>query len=123
MQRVGPTGLKYPKHTVAHRNDIANHLHQQWAGKPPYLDGVTLVALFTFPRPASHYGTGRNREQVKPSAPASHTQTPDLDKLLRLVGDALTIAGVLRDDSQIHTIIAKKQWGSIGETSIRIHGD
>lgn len=35
---------------------------------------------------------------------------PDLDKLQRAVGDALTIAGTIKDDARITTWIAKKRW-------------
>lgn len=35
---------------------------------------------------------------------------PDLDKLLRAIGDALTIAGVVRDDSRIVLTIAEKRY-------------
>jgi Holliday junction resolvase RusA-like endonuclease len=33
---------------------------------------------------------------------------PDLDKLIRAVGDSLTDAGIIRDDSRIITITARK---------------
>ena len=42
-----------------------------------------------------------NADKLRASAPSAHTNTPDTDKLLRLLGDALTIAGVIGDDSQI----------------------
>lgn len=35
---------------------------------------------------------------------------PDTDKLQRAVGDALTIAGTIKDDARITTWIAKKRW-------------
>ena len=38
-------------------------------------------------------------------------QKPDLDKLIRAVGDAATNAGVIKDDSQICEITANKHWG------------
>jgi len=37
-------------------------------------------------------------------------QKPDLDKLLRAVGDSATNAGVITDDSQICEIVAHKLW-------------
>lgn len=36
--------------------------------------------------------------------------TPDLDKLQRAVGDALTIAGTIKDDARIVDWNAKKRW-------------
>ena len=61
---------------------------------------VTLTVDFYLPRPKSHYGTGRNAGILKDSAPAEHLTMPDLDKLVRALGDALTRLA-WRDDSQI----------------------
>jgi Holliday junction resolvase RusA-like endonuclease len=61
---------------------------------------VQLSAVFYFARPASHMGTGRNAAELKPSAPAHHGQTPDLDKLLRVIADGLEGA-VVKNDKQI----------------------
>ncbi len=58
-------------------------------------------ATFWFRRPKGHFGTGRNRATLKPSAPRRHTVKPDTDKLQRAIGDALT-GIVLVDDSQIY---------------------
>lgn len=65
------------------------------------LDGPLMVdAIFTFVRPAGHYGTGRNARVLKPSAPPRPAVKPDLSKIIRSTEDALT--GVLyRDDSRI----------------------
>lgn len=59
---------------------------------------ATLTVTFRFPRPASV--TVKKRPQ--------HTVKPDLDKLIRAVGDALTEAGVVTDDACIHRITALK---------------
>jgi crossover junction endodeoxyribonuclease RusA len=69
---------------------------------------VRLQLVFRFPRPKTHYGTGRNAELLKTSAPRFKTSAPDLDKLVRAVGDALTMAGVLRDDALIASLVAVK---------------
>ena len=62
--------------------------------------GVSLSLLFTMPRPKSHFGTGKNAQLLKTTAPMFHTSTPDLDKLVRCVKDALK--GIAyRDDSQV----------------------
>ena len=42
-------------------------------------------------------------------------QKPDLDKLLRAIGDSATNAGVIGDDAQICEIVAHKLWA--GEES------
>lgn len=54
-----------------------------------------LIVNFYLPKPAS----------VKRGAPSV---PPDLDKLIRSVGDALVHAGVLKDDSRIVRISARK---------------
>lgn len=38
------------------------------------------------------------------------TKRPDLDKLVRAILDALTVAGVWADDSQVVTLTARKVW-------------
>ena len=61
-------------------------------------DGVGIVAVFRFPRPQSDRKCRR-----------LHTVKPDLDKLVRTIGDALT--GVMfDDDSQIISICATKEY-------------
>lgn len=67
---------------------------------------------FTLPRPAGHYGSGRNAHQLKPSAPAhpvSHS-TGDVDKLLRLVLDALQDTDVLPDDCAVIEVHTRKAY-------------
>lgn len=61
---------------------------------------VILSCVFWFDRPLSHLRTGRNAGHLKESAPAHHTQTPDLSKLVRCLEDGLT-GVVWRDDKQV----------------------
>jgi Holliday junction resolvase RusA-like endonuclease len=72
---------------------------------------VQLDVLFVLERPAGHFGTGRNRDQLKPSAPARPTTKPDTTKLLRGLEDAMTAAGVWHDDSQVVIQTASKAYG------------
>jgi crossover junction endodeoxyribonuclease RusA len=71
---------------------------------------LRLRAVFVFRRPVGHYGTGRNNGRLRPSAPAYVQTRPDLDKLLRAVGDALT-GIVCRDDAQLVDVHAEKHYG------------
>lgn len=71
---------------------------------------VVLHVTFTLPRPALHYRTGRYAHLLRPDAPVRHTRTPDLDKLVRAVGDALTVAGVWVDDSRVVRLVASKAY-------------
>lgn len=66
----------------------------------PFDGPVVLTCRFVFERPRSHYGTGRNANKLRPSAPAHHTVRPDLDKLVRNVKDAIKRV-VWRDDAQV----------------------
>lgn len=66
-------------------------------------DPVNVHITFTFARPNSHFGTGRNSSVVKASAPpfpSSHS-IGDIDKLVRAAFDSMTDAGVWADDSQV----------------------
>jgi Holliday junction resolvase RusA-like endonuclease len=65
---------------------------------------------FYFPRPKSHFGTGRNAGVLKPDAPAYITKAPDALKLSRAVEDALT--GIIYvDDAQIVGEKISKHYG------------
>jgi len=78
----------------------------------PGSDPVNVHITFTFARPNSHYGTGRNKAMVKDSAPpfpSSHA-IGDIDKLARACLDALTDAGIWKDDSQVVQLHALKVW-------------
>ena len=89
---------------------------------------VYLVQVFALPRPKSHYGTGRNSGRVKRGAPRRPPVRPDLDKLARAVGDALT--GICyHDDAQIVNLCAAKYYVtpsgrlSAPGVEIRVHGE
>ena len=77
----------------------------------PLVGPLELRAIFVFPRPKAHFGTGRNAGRLKPSAPSIVSTKPDLDKLVRAVGDALT-GIVYRDDSQLAIVHAEKHYGT-----------
>lgn len=67
---------------------------QQWT--PP--DAVAIGLTFWMPRPKSHPKTRRT----------IHSSRPDVDKLVRSTFDALTSAGVIRDDSTVVKVSAVK---------------
>lgn len=76
----------------------------------PVVCPVMLHLIFTMPRPKSHYGTGRNSETLKASAPSWPTVKPDLTKMLRAVEDALK-GVVWKDDSQVVSQVTLKRYG------------
>src|SRR5262245_27972633 len=78
-------------------------------GRPILVGPLELRATFVCARPKSHYRTGRHAGELKPSAPAYSATRPDLDKLLRSIGDALT--GIaFRDDAQLVVVHAEKHY-------------
>ena len=87
-----------------------------------YLGPVLVEVTFTLARPKGHYGTGRNAAVVKASAPGWPTSTPDVDKLQRATLDALTAAGVWKDDAQVVEITARKVYVSAGIDALDVPG-
>lgn len=74
--------------------------------------GPARVSLnFIMPRPRSHYRTGKAAHLLREASPDLHSSRPDIDKLSRAALDALTTAGVLRDDSQVAQLSASKEYG------------
>ena len=88
------------------RQAVAAEALASWQNKA--MEGpVELVAAFFFPRPKSHYRTGKHSHDLRADAPIHHTSKPDLSKLVRAVEDAMT--GIIyRDDSQISAMAPKK---------------
>jgi len=80
----------------------------------PMRGPVRLALSFTFMRPKSHMGSGKNSNVVKASHLSSwHTGKPDTDKLIRAILDAMT--GIIyADDSQVAVVCASKQWVTDG---------
>ncbi len=97
------------------RSDVASAAQR---AKPADWDinaAVSVRCEFVFPRPLSHYGTGKNATKLKPSAPRYHVKTPDVDKLVRGVADSIgdAVARVLlNNDSQIVTLYAAKRYST-----------
>jgi crossover junction endodeoxyribonuclease RusA len=90
-------------------NAVSSVAAEVMRGRDLISSPVQLRALFYFRRPNSHYGSGRNATTLKSSAPELHSQTPDLDKLIRCLGDALT-GIVFRDDALIWSMGISRHW-------------
>lgn len=80
---------------------------------------VRMTIYFTFTRPKSHFGTGKNAETVKDSAPRFHVVKPDLTKLIRCAEDALT-GIVYKDDSQVVQRSSQKYYSDKNGCFIRV---
>jgi crossover junction endodeoxyribonuclease RusA len=95
------------------RQAIAEYAKAEAKGEQ-FLGPLRLRCTFWFPRPASHFGTGRNQGNLKKTAPTYRDSNPDIDKLLRAVCDGLTASGVIRDDRYIVKIEGMKLYGIPG---------
>lgn len=83
-----------------------DHVHAQAADATRYHDTLTgpvrVWLRFTFTRPRSHYRAGANAHLLAATAPRFPGHTcGDIDKLTRAIFDALTDAGVWKDDTQV----------------------
>ena len=75
---------------------------------------VKVQLRFVIQRPKGHYGTGRNAQALKPSAPDMHDKKPDIDKLARAVLDGLSNV-VFEDDSKVVWLEAWKTYAEPNE--------
>jgi crossover junction endodeoxyribonuclease RusA len=92
------------------RATVAARAQAAMAGRQLRSGALRMRVVFVFPRPAAHFGTGRNHGRLKASAPLYCRTRPDVDKLLRAIGDALT-GLVFRDDAQLVIVQAEKHYG------------
>lgn len=91
----------------------------------PYTAGesVEVSILVRLARPAGHYGSGRNAQNLRAAAPMRPATTPDIDKLARAILDGITAGGAIGDDKQIADLRVSKVYCDRGEApgaSIRI---
>ena len=106
----GDTLLPWRDNVRAAAVTVVDVIRHPWDGFNT--DPVSVQITFTFARPTAHFGTGKNADQVKASAPpfpSSHS-IGDIDKLVRACLDALTDAGIWKDDSQVVQLHALKVW-------------
>jgi len=76
---------------------------------------VKVDIEFVFPRPKSHFGTGKNKDVLKASSPRYCTSrgNGDIDKLCRSTLDGLSVSAggsVLEDDCLAVELCAKKRY-------------
>lgn len=90
----------------------------QWAAEEalgttgPITGPVRVEMTFTVPKPLS----APKRRRTWPTA------RPDVDKLVRAVGDALTAAGAWHDDAQIVELTARKVYPGEGHDALPVPG-
>jgi len=103
----------YPEATKSYRNQMVDQLRAEWNGAPPHTGPVHIRITAWMPRPAAHWLPANSRRTfpaLRPGAPQQCCISPDLDKICRLVGDALQAAGILRDDRQICHWTTSRRW-------------
>ena len=98
------------------RQDVAAAAARQYQG-PPLGGPLSLEIEFRFPRPKSHFGTGRNATVLKPDAPSFVVSRKygDLSKLIRSTEDAISATSgfpVVEDDSLFVLVRARKVYAS-----------
>lgn len=111
--------IESSSYVKAWRASVASHgiaaivrQERQTGHRYPLTGPVAVDVVFHLPRPKHHYRTGRFAGTLRAVAPRLMQTGPDLDKLVRAVGDALTAACVVLDDRQIYKIHASKVWTS-----------
>lgn len=78
----------------------------------PMAGPVELTIVFYMPRPGYHFRSGARAHELKPTAPTFADKRPDLSKLVRSTEDALTEAGVYRDDAQVVVLAVSKEYSN-----------
>jgi Holliday junction resolvase RusA-like endonuclease len=94
------------RHTIAEIQQTERRFGRTF----PLTGPVNLIVVFNFPRPKHHYRQGKFANLLRDVAPRYMQTGPDLDKLVRAIGDALVAACAIVDDKQINVIHAGKHW-------------
>ena len=82
----------------------------------PMSSAVVVTVTFIMKRPLSHYGTGKNADKLKDSAPDFPyigAAALDVDKLARAILDGLTDAKVWDDDKQVVDLHVSKIFANL----------
>ena len=96
----------------------------KFAPKTPIEGSIRIYLQFYMPRPKSHFRTGKFKNEYKPNVPIFHTNTPDIDNLIKMILDSLNKKFFI-DDKQICQLQAEKLYCDKGEqprTEIIIEG-
>jgi Holliday junction resolvase RusA-like endonuclease len=98
---------KWEKRVKETAKTVMAAIPQAWSKETP----VRLIMLFYLKRPGYHYGTGRNKDVIKPQYKKAYPlKVPDLSKLFRAAEDGLNEV-VFHDDCNVVDLAAKKRFG------------
>lgn len=78
--------------------------------KAPLTGPLKVDLMLYFPRPKSHYRTGRHAGVLRDDAPKWHTSKPDRDNAEKAILDQLTVMRFWNDDSQACLGLISKQY-------------
>ena len=98
------------------RNQVVSSCIEQFINEGKIIsDPVRIDIRFQFHRPKAHFGTGKNKDLVKASAPRfpSSKIIGDIDKLCRSTLDGLSVPSggmLLEDDSLVMKLKASKTY-------------
>jgi Holliday junction resolvase RusA-like endonuclease len=93
---------------------------QMFAPDAPYSEPLFVELDFYFGRPKAHFGSGKNANVIKASAPEHHTKKPDCDNCAKFVMDALT--GVFwTDDALICGQMVRKHYSDRPRTRVVVY--
>lgn len=106
MKFIGRGRAIHTPELIRWRQQIAAVASKEMDARLPIEGAVVLDAHFFLPRPKS-----------LPKRVLWPAKRPDLDKLVRAVGDALVFGGVLGDDSQIVRLHASKHYSTLESPS------
>lgn len=101
------------------KQEVAAVAYQAMAGGPLLTGPLDLRVVFYVARPRGHYGTGRNADRVRPSAPPYPAVKPDVTKLVRGLEDACT-GVVWRDDAQVVIQRVRKVYGAPERADVEV---
>lgn len=102
-------------------NDKADFLSlvQKHAPEVPFEVPLLVRCWFIHGRPKSHFGTGKNADKLKPSAPKYKTSRPDIDNYEKFVYDALDKV-FWKDDSYIVVNQNVKIYGDVPKVIVEV---
>ena len=99
MYRTGRWSARYKKaETLRYQEGVTEHMRQHWRGKLACETPVELRITFT----------------------TSNRRRWDIDNRVKALQDCLSMAGVIKDDSQIETLHVERKSGSKDSTYIEV---
>ena len=110
-------GMYDPGTADAWKAAVASAAKAAWDGRI-FSGPIRLSLTIYMPRPKHHF---RANGVLKPTAPRWHTSKPDRDNVEKAVKDAITHAGIWKDDSLVCDGPTSKVYAAAGQSGAQIH--